>query len=232
MINTSRTMVCLSILFLLLGQKSAAAETSGNLACWNHYCEIDYERTGQFGDYFKILTKRKFCFRPHYKCVYSVDLNEKVQDGGHDFIGNADISCEANTGAAPLPDIYCASSFFRDCKCGHRAHDSMDEDDHYDYGGMERDETLNGKAIQAFCDCQLSVVGNLILVCVLVPIILLIVTACFLKVFGGCLGSLASSLCGRGKNGGKEKETEKNIVCENAIGEKRNFEGVGNKAIV
>ena len=219
MINTSRTMFyLLSILFLLLGQKSVAAETSGNLACWNHYCEIDYKRTGRFGDDFKILTKRKFCFRPHYKCVYSVDLKEPVEDGDHDFIGNANVSCEANTGAAPLPDIYCASSFFRDCKCGHRPHDSMDEDDHYDYhGGMERDESLNGKAIQAFCDCQLSVVGNLILVCVFVPVILLVVTVCFLKVFGGCLENLVSSLCGRSKNGGKQKETEKNIVCENAI---------------
>ena len=210
MINTTRTMFCLSILFLLLGQKSVAAETSGNLACWNHYCEIDYEQYSAFGtgSSLMLLTKRKFCFRPHYKCVYSVDTEERVEY----YRGNANVSCEANTGTVPLPDIYCASSFFRDCKCGHRAHDSMDEDDSFN-----KDETLKGRPIQAFCDCQLSVVGNLILKCVLVPVILLIVTVCFLKVFGGCLKNLVGSLCGRSKNGGKQKETEKNIVCENAI---------------
>ena len=201
-------MFYLSILFFLFGQKSVAAETSGNLACWNHYCEIDYERNNRYGDSFMLLTKRKFCFRPHYKCVYSVDTEERVGN----YIGNANVSCEANTGTAPLPDIYCASSFFRDCKCGHRAHDSMDEDDSYD-----KDETLKGRPIQAFCDCQLNAVADLILKCVLVPVILLIVAVCFLKVFGGCLGSLASSICGRGQakiENMREHSKEGNLTVE------------------
>ena len=159
-------MFCLSIIFLLLGQKSVAAD---DLACWNHYCELDYKQGNV------LSTERKFCFRPHYKCVYSVD-DEDV----------ANANCEQNTGTAPLPDIYCASSFLRDCRCGYR--------------GIDADVFYDPEPLQAFCDCKLSVVGNLISTCIFVPVVLLIVIVCFLKVFGGCLENLVGSFCGRGKN--------------------------------
>ena len=220
----SQTMLCLSALCFLFGQKIVSAETTDVLACWNHYCEVDYaSRTTPFNDpySFKLLTKRKFCFRPHYKCVYSVDPKEPVQDGDLKLVGNANITCEGNTGAVPLPDVYCESSFFRDCRCGHRPHDGIDDDDYYDYpGAAEKEESLRGRPIQAFCDCQLSTVGNLILVCVLVPVILLVITGCFLKVFGGCLESSVSSLFNRGK---QQQKTEDNLIIEDV---KNNDTGV------
>ena len=205
---------------MLLGQTCyVAAETSSSLACWNHHCQIDYERTDQYGQYYKILTMRKYCFRPHYTCGYSIDRTERVEENGVDFIGNADITCEATTGVAPLPDIYCESSFLRDCRCGHRPFYGMDNDDNYDwFSGKE--ESLRGTAIQAFCDCELSAVANLILVCVIVPVILLIVTACFLRVFGKILGNLASSSFGQCKKGDTQNGTEEidfNEVVEKPV---------------
>ena len=217
MLNALKKMFYLSIVCLMLVQTSTAAETKNDMACWNRYCEVDYQ-TQKDGQYeVEIETKRKYCFRPHYTCGYSVNSTERFKfDSMSDFIGNANITCAATTGTAPLPDIYCISSFLKDCRCGHRPFYGMDNDEtDASFSDFENSDNLRGKAIEAFCDCQLSAVGNLILVCVLVPVILFVLTACFLKVFGGCLARLVS--CGWNKIGYKQSSgTEENELVENA----------------
>ena len=68
----------------MLGQTSAAEETRNDMACWNRFCEVDYE-TQKDGQYeVEIETKRKYCFRPHYTCGYSVNSTERFQFNRYD----------------------------------------------------------------------------------------------------------------------------------------------------
>ena len=73
----------------------------------------------------------------------------------------------ATPGTVEPPDMYCTSSHLMVCGCGHKS--------------SSNDKGYTVK--QAFCDCQLSEVGKLILTCVLVPLFVIVIAVCFLVVF-------------------------------------------------
>ena len=86
-----------------------------------------------------------------------------------------DVEDKQRTRELTEPDVYCPSSVYQDCKCGYTQEDLGE--------GLGNSE--------AFCDCQLSVYASAVesrLYTVVVCVVLVMVTACFLKFFLKCLG--------------------------------------------
>lgn len=104
---------------------------------------------------------------------------------------NIHLCLKASADTAEPPDMYCTSSQLMVCGCGHRK-------GKYNLGFTTYDVQ------EAFCDCQLSEVGKLILICVLVPLFVIAITVCFVAV---CRRGL-SSVVGNVVNTKSEKQQD------------------------
>jgi len=137
--------------------------TSESIACWNQYC-ISEGNVRRYCD-----RPQAYCLRPYWGSKVLCHMYKDVED-------------KQRTRELTEPDVYCPSSVYQDCKCGYTQEDL-------------------GKGLgnsEAFCDCQLSVYASAVesrtdsfhvkIYTVVVCVVLVMVTACFLKFFLKCLG--------------------------------------------